>query len=76
MKPASFEHAEWIDPWRDRRPMTDYLVLVFCIDKDGEEYYDLAYFDTARDEWKCNDAFMAFDTVLWWMPLPDYPVTK
>ena len=28
MNIASFETREWIDPWRDRRPMTDDVVLV------------------------------------------------
>lgn len=27
-KVASFETREWIDPWRDRRPMTNDTVLV------------------------------------------------
>lgn len=76
MKVASFEQREWIDPWRDRRPMTDDLVLAVCIDKDGEEYFDLAFFAIASGEWKCNDAFMVCEKVLWWMPLPDYPTKE
>lgn len=32
LKVASFEEREWIDPWRDRRPMTDDEVLVTAYD--------------------------------------------
>lgn len=42
MKTASFEKREWIDPWRDRYPMTDDMVLVtFCY--DGKLRVDTAW---------------------------------
>ena len=75
MKPASFEKREWIDPWRDRYPMTDDMVLVTSF------YGGKLRVDTARycrvnempygiteiegEGWCC------LGTVLAWMPLPE-----
>jgi hypothetical protein len=62
MKPASFDTAEWIDAWRDRRPMTDDAVLVSGWDGDehvvGMSCYANGYWATGL-------------TVLAWMPLPE-----
>lgn len=76
MKPASFDTAEWIDAWRDRRPMTEDTVLVTFF-YDGKFYVDTARYEKgspiignmctsiATKGWK------AIGTVLAWMPLPE-----
>ena len=62
---ASFEEREWIDPWNDRRPMTDDWVLVTANDRD-HRFVTLGRCED--DEWYYFDE----DTeVLAWMPLPD-----
>lgn len=62
MKPASFDTAEWVDAWRDRRPMTDDLVLVSGWDGEihrvGISWYNSGEWETAL-------------IVLAWMPLPE-----
>lgn len=67
MKPASFEKREWIDPWRDRYPMTDDMVLVTYF-YDGKMMVDTARYRNTGIEaegWCCPG------TVLAWMPLPE-----
>ena len=75
MKPASFEKREWIDPWRDRYPMTDETVLVTYF-YDGKLRVDTAHYSKedvapfgivgiATEGWCCAG------TVLAWMPLPE-----
>lgn len=75
MRIASFEIREWIDPWRDRRPMTDDLVLVTYW-FNGKRYVGTAsYTKGSKDQtlgslfepegWNCCG------TVLAWQPLPD-----
>lgn len=77
MKPASFEKREWIDPWRDRYPMTDDTVLVTFF-YDGKLRVDMARYSkknqygivgTATEGWCCPGAVLG--AVLAWMPLPD-----
>ena len=74
MKPASFEHAEWIDPWRDRRPMTDDRVLVTFF-ANGKMYVDTGCYVKGDVEWVRNvlsgEGWRAPGTVLAWMPLPE-----
>lgn len=71
MKTASFEQREWIDPWRDRRPMTDDVVLVTLWRRE-KIYVEQAWYgvglleETGRKDWHCIEG-----TVLAWMPLPD-----
>lgn len=75
MKPASFEKREWIDPWRDRYPMTDDMVLVTFF-YDGKLRVDTARYRKVNvmpygitgieaEGWCC------VGTVLAWMPLPE-----
>ena len=62
MKTASFEQREWIDPWRDRRPMTDDDVLVTVWTRYGCKV------TTAT----CDEGiWLIGQDVLAWMPLPD-----
>ena len=69
MKVASFDNAEWIDAWRDRRPMTDDPVLVTSETKEGRKvmfgwfvkYKDIDVWHTSIEGRK----------ILAWMPLPD-----
>lgn len=62
MKVASFDNAEWIDAWRDRRPMTDDPVLVSGW--DGERH-------TVRMSCYNNGEWETSLTVLAWMPRPE-----
>ena len=64
MKPASFEEREWIDPWRDRRPMTEDTVLVTSYYR-GEREVEISWYCTMANEFACNG------TVLAWKPLED-----
>ena len=69
MKTASFEQREWIDPWRDRRPMTEDHVLGTAETKDGrkvmfgwcERHKDMDVWHTSIEGRK----------ILAWCPLPD-----
>ena len=63
MKPASFDTAEWIDAWRDRRPMTDDPVLVtrWC-------RWTKCYVVTIETY---DGGGWSSDTVIAWMPLPE-----
>ena len=61
---ASFEEREWIDPWNDRRPMTDEWVLV-TIFSDGRKYVGEAKYD--GDGWFIDPD----DSLLGWMPFPE-----
>lgn len=64
MNVASFEIREWINPWTDRRPMTDDWVLVTANER-GNRYVTLGKFDGT---WWYFDE----DTeVLAWQPLPE-----
>lgn len=64
---ASFEEREWINPWNDRRPMTDDWVLVTANDRN-HSYVTLGKFDDIDGIWVWFDD----DTeVIAWMPLPD-----
>lgn len=67
MNIARFEVREWIDPWRDRRPMTSDEVLVTVWSK-GEYVVKTAWY--YNDEWTIL-SFGRFDTALAWMPLPE-----
>lgn len=63
MEIASFERREWIDPWNDRRPMTEDWVLV-TIEEDGCRYVTE---DCFANGWLADgDA-----AVIAWMPLPE-----
>lgn len=71
MNIARFEVREWIDPWRDRRPMTDDVVLVTLWRREriyveqawyGENFLEI----TGGKDWNCVEG-----TVLAWMPLPE-----
>ena len=63
MKVASFDNAEWIDAWRDRRPMTDDPVLVTRWSRWAK-----CYVITIETYDACG---WSSDTVLAWMPLPE-----
>lgn len=65
MKPASFNKVEWIDPWNDRRPMTDDWVLV-TVFYDGHKFVEENRYDPEYG-WFVDDDV----TVLGWMPLPE-----
>ena len=69
MKVASFETREWIDPEKDRRPMTEDWVLV-SFEDDGHRYVTINRYDPEYG-WEVD----ADATVEAWMPLPDafYP---
>lgn len=67
LKVASFEEREWIDAWRDRRPMTDDEVLV--------TYWN-AYGGALRvrtGNYRENGQYngWGFPFVLAWMPKPE-----
>lgn len=64
---ASFENREWIDPWNDRRPMTDDWVIMTVNDK-GNRYVTIGRFNTDYLAWEWFDEDIE---VLAWMPLPD-----
>ena len=71
MNIARFEVREWIDPWRDRRPMTDDVVLVTLWRRERisveQAWYGGNVIDgTGRKDWHCVEG-----TVLAWMPLPE-----
>ena len=56
MKIASFENREWIDAWRDRRPMTNDEVLVTYFE-DGEVKVGTAFYETeqgSKEAWICR----------------------
>lgn len=67
MKPASFDVAEWIDAWRDRRPMTDDAVLVTAWNPREERLM----VSTAR--YYCEEEYKTWNdySVVAWMPLPE-----
>ena len=75
MKVASFESREWIDPWRDRRPMTADDVLVTSIRIRGGDIDVNVHVSWYRsDEGKFfNECYNVGDgwRVLAWMPLPE-----
>lgn len=64
MRIASFEQREWINPWNDRRPMTDDWVIVTVKDR-WHKYVSMSKYD--EDGW-FNDED---EEVIAWMPLPD-----
>lgn len=65
MKIARYdEPGVWINPWNDRRPMTDDWVLVTIIDGTGK-YVSIARF---ADEWEYIDEDQEIAA---WMPLPE-----
>lgn len=73
MKVASFEKAEWIDPWRDRVPQTEDKVIVTAFERGlrcgdstirGKLVVDFDHY-VPNVGWGCHS------TVLAWMPLPD-----
>lgn len=65
MMVASFSTKEWIDPWRDRRPMTDDAVLVTTY-WHGVWSHGVAYYDLEGEDW-----YGVCGTILAWMPLPE-----
>lgn len=72
-KVASFETREWIDPWRDRRPMTEDAVLATYF-YNGKGYVDTAFY--SKGGGGTTNAFIpegwsSPGIVLAWMPLPD-----
>ena len=75
MKPASFEERVWIDPWRDRYPMTDDEVLVTYF-FDGKLMVDTAHYRKGKDLsditalWE-PEGWCCPGTVLAWQPLPE-----
>lgn len=74
MKPASFEEREWIDPWRDRYPMTndDVLVTYFL---DGKLMVGTAFYSKGDEEpialFGATEGWRCAGTVLAWQPLPE-----
>lgn len=74
MKPASFEKREWIDPWRDRYPMTDDMVLVTYF-YDGKLRVDTARYSKAENPYGivgiATEGWCCPGTVLAWEPLPE-----
>ena len=71
MKPASFDTAEWIDAWRDRRPMTDDNVLVTDF-YNGKMRIDTAYYNEGDGGCGCLvEGWRCAGEVLAWMPLPE-----
>ena len=78
MKVASFEKREWIDPWRDRRPMTEDPVLVSIVENGKIEVavgrYNAKPIDRGThivDIGWFVDGFHLREFVLAWMPLPE-----
>lgn len=70
MKPASFEKREWIDPWRDRCPMTDDMVLVTYF-YDGKLRVDTACYSKEKNPYGITEGWCCPGTVLAWQPLPE-----
>lgn len=76
MKPASFEEREWIDPWRDRYPMTNDTVLVTYF-FDGKLRVDTAHYRKGNEFSSpialigVTEGWCCPGTVLAWMPLPE-----
>lgn len=67
MKIANFEKAEWIDPWNDRRPMTEDWVLVTVFDpEDNHKYVTESKYEDGYG-WFMDDEI----SILGWMPLPE-----
>jgi hypothetical protein len=62
---ASFDQVEWIDPWNDRRPMTEDWVLVTLFDSNGK-YVTISRYEFDYG-WFVDDDV----SVLGWMPLPE-----
>ena len=66
MNIASFEERGiWIDPWKDRSPMTDDWVLV-SLNDHGHKYVTISRYDKL-DGWFVDDEI----EVVAWMPLPE-----
>ena len=74
MKPASFEKREWIDPWRDRYPMTDDMVLVTYF-YNGKLMVDTARYSKKKNPYGivgiATEGWCCLGTVLAWQPLPE-----
>lgn len=69
MKVASFEEREWIDPWRDRRPMTTDPVLVTAETKDGRKVmFGWCERKKDMDIWHTS---IEGRKVLAWQPIPE-----
>ena len=66
MKYASFEEREWIDPWNDRRPMTDEWVLVTIFSNGLGKYVTMGKYEEDYGWFIDND-----DSLLGWMPMPE-----
>lgn len=63
---ASFEEkGVWIDPWNDRRPMTEDWVLVTLFDKHGK-YVTISRYEDGYGWFVDDDS-----PVLGWMPMPE-----
>lgn len=78
MKTASFDNREWIDPWRDRRPMTTDPVLVSIVE-NGENVVAIGVYNaevvdhgtfTIDIGWRV-DGFHMHEVVLAWKPLEE-----
>lgn len=65
MSIASFEELEWINPWEDRRPMTEDWVLV-TVFKDGHKYVWSSKYEEDYG-WLMDEDF----EILGWMPQPE-----
>lgn len=65
MKVASFEEkGVWIDPLRDRRPMTeDWVLVTVDVGHSGRVVIDACY--RPKTGWNTNS------TVLAWQPMPE-----
>lgn len=68
MRTASFEQREWIDPWRDRRPMTDDMVLVTYW-FGGKMFVDTSRYTKGHSN--LIERWTVCGTVLAWQPLPE-----
>lgn len=73
MRPASFDTAEWIDAWRDRRPMTSDRVLVTFF-YDGKMHVDTGRY--VKSDYNLvgmmrTEGWDTLGTVLAWRPFPD-----
>lgn len=62
---ASFEKLEWINPWEDRRPMTDDWVLV-TVNDEGHKYVTMSKYE-GKYGWLIDDEM----ELIAWMPLPE-----
>ena len=71
MNIARFEVREWIDPWRDRRPMTEDRVLVAL--GDAEDFIGIARYvaDPIDEGWYIEMYGHNTVNILAWMPLPE-----